>query len=385
MQDGETYSKTGTKWKMGIMSQVQQLESDSEDTRVGKKPLLKISHLAVEFSRTTGIFNRKKHLVKAVDDVSFEVYESEIISLVGESGSGKTTIARCILGLTKPNSGSITFDGKEVVDLKGKSLRDYRRHVQLIFQDPFESLNPRMDVFSIVATPIRRLTTENLSSEELVRTVSRLLSETALDPAEVLHKYPHELSGGQRQRVNIARALASNPKLLVADEPVTMLDASQRMNILSILMQLKVKRNLTILLITHDLASAKIMSDRTMVMYLGKLVEEGPTVEVLSRPFHPYSDLILAATPRVTESIQKFDQSLRTIEESEEIRAGCVFVPRCKYSTQVCKEVEPKLTEKSQHHLAACHNPLNMTNQKKEQFMNGRVHSQKILTNESGI
>lgn len=284
------------------MSQVRQLVAeDSRQEFAKKEPVLKVSNLFVTFSKKSGIFKRKSLTVRAVDDVSFQIYQSEIISLVGESGSGKTTIARCILGLTRPNSGSITFDEKEITALKGKSLLAYRRDVQLIFQDPFESLNPRLDVFAIVSIPILRLTDDRNGSSALTEKVARLLVEVRLDPDEVMHKYPHQLSGGQRQRVNIARALASNPRFLIADEPITMLDASQRLNILSLLMQLKMKRNLTILLITHDLASAKMMSDRTLVMYLGKLVEVGPTKEVLSKPHHPYTELILGDSPAQSE------------------------------------------------------------------------------------
>jgi peptide/nickel transport system ATP-binding protein len=344
---------------VGIVSQVRGLEQSSQAS--GRRPILEAKDIAVTFSKTSGFINRKKSIIKAVDHVSFEIFESEIISLVGESGSGKTTIARAILGLAKLDSGSIKFEEKDVSRLRGKALKEYRKDVQLIFQDPFESLSPRMDVFSIVSTPMKRLSRESKTASELVDKVSSLLSETGLDPGEVLHKYPHELSGGQRQRLNIARALASNPRLLIADEPITMLDASQRVNILSLLMQLKMKRNLTILLITHDLASAKIMSDRTLVMYLGKLVEEGPTRQVLSRPHHPYSELILSATPRLSERIDSFKGSaLVTLDESGELTRGCIFRPRCGYATEVCADIDPDLKEKSMKHYAACHNPLNM-------------------------
>jgi peptide/nickel transport system ATP-binding protein len=196
--------------------------------------------------------------------------------------------------------------------------------------------------------------------------VNRLLSEVGLDPEETIHKLPHQLSGGERQRVNIARALAPNPRLLIADEPITMLDASQRLNILSLLFELRAKRNLTLLLITHDLASAKIMSDRTAVMYSGKLVEIGPTSSILSRPHHPYSELILSATPRLTETLQRAEDALAAasylsgIDEKESKSQGCVFAPRCRYATKICELSEPQLEEKSRSHLAACHNALNL-------------------------
>jgi len=295
--------------------------------------------------------------------VSFDINESEILSVVGESGSGKTTIANCIMALTTPNSGSIKYNGAEVSALRGKKLKDYRREVQVIYQDPFESLNPRLDVYSTLSIPIIRLTNETKQAV-IVEKVRRLLSEVGLEPDEAIHKLPHQLSGGERQRINVARALAPGPKLLIADEPITMLDASQRLNILSLLLELKEKRNLTILLITHDLASAKIMSDRTAVMYSGKLVEIGPTDSILTHPFHPYSELILTATPKLTETREVLANTLSAvsyssgIEESQSIQRGCVFQPRCKYAKKKCVDVEPKLEEKSSSHYAACHYPL---------------------------
>jgi peptide/nickel transport system ATP-binding protein len=325
---------------------------------------LEVSNLRVKFTKLLSALRRTKSTINAVDDVSFHLYESEVLSVVGESGSGKTTIAKCILGLIAPTLGSIKYNGAEVTRLKGRELKDYRRSVQVIYQDPFESLSPRLDVCTTLSIPIRRLTDETDEGRILER-VNHLLSEVGLDPKETIHKLPHQLSGGERQRINIARALAPNPKLLVADEPITMLDASQRLNILSLLTELKTKRDFTLLLITHDLASAKIMSDRTAVMYSGKLVEIGPTQALLSRPHHPYTELILNATPRLTETTQAAREALSAagytsgIEESQGKRAGCVFAPRCKYVTTICKETEPPLLAKSPSHFAACHNSLN--------------------------
>ncbi len=331
-----------------------------QDERFLKKPVLKINNLVVTFSRKHGgVFNRRSSIVHAVDNVSFQIYESETVSLVGESGSGKTTIARCILGLTTPTSGSIKYNDVEVSGLKGKQLINYRREVQFIFQDPFESLNPRQDVITIVSIPVMRLNGEK-DRRRVTEITTRLLSEVGLDPNEVITKFPHQLSGGQRQKVNIARALASNPKVLIADEPITMLDASQRLNILSLLMRLKQNRNLTIFLITHDLASAKLTSDRTFVMYVGKLFEFGPTRGLLSRPHHPYTELILSATPRLKEEIGVLGEKLGSIDESLDIGCGCIFAPRCKYVTDVCRKIEPPLEEKSEAHFAACHNALNL-------------------------
>ncbi len=339
------------------MSQVQQIAGSV--TGSGLSPLLEVKDLSVSFARSGAIFRRPEIEIKAVDKVSFEVKESEFLSIVGESGSGKSTIARCLMGLIRPTSGSIKFSGKEVSRLKGREILEYWREVQMIFQDPFGSLNPRDTVFQTIATPITQLTRERNQSK-IQDMVTSAIEEVGLEPSYVIHRLPHQLSGGERQRVNVARALVSNPKLLIADEPVTMLDAAQRLNILSLLMELKSRRKLTIVMITHDLASAKVTSDRSIVIYLGKIVEEGKTSEILSAPHHPYVELIASSTPKLhsKESYDKRD-SLPWIEQSAKVKQGCVFRPRCKYATTICETTEPKLQDISPDHPAACHNPLN--------------------------
>jgi peptide/nickel transport system ATP-binding protein len=340
------------------VSQVQ-LKNEFEDSEL--KPLLKVKDLSVTFTQSKGVFRRKVTEIHAVNNVSFEIRQSQVLSLVGESGSGKTTIARCIAALARPNSGSIEYKGAEVTKLKGQKVLDYRKDVQIIFQDPYESLNPRQTVYDSIAGPMRRLGGEKNDRTRLLELVTNVLREVGLHPSYCMQRYPHQLSGGERQRVNIARALAPNPKLLLADEPITMLDASQRLSILSLLAALGKKRNLTILLITHDLASAKIMSDRTAVMYLGNLVEEGPTSIILSKPRHPYTELILEATPRLKEWNQELTKYLKApiMEKAKVPKNGCVFAPRCKYVTEKCLQVIPPFEEKSPSHLAACHNILN--------------------------
>ena len=279
------------------MSQVQ-LKSDPTESNA----LLEVTNLRVHFTKTRGVIRRQSINIKAVDDVSFKLNESDIVSVVGESGSGKTTLARCIMGLSVPTSGSIKFNGIEVTKLRGKALHDYRREVQMIFQDPFETLNPGNNVFTTLSLPIKHLTGE--TKPQVIREkIWSLLEEIGLDPAEVAERYPHQLSGGQRQRINIARALATDPKLLIADEPITMLDAAQRKNILSLLNDLKLTRNLTMLMITHDLASAKVMSQRTMVMYQGKFVETGDSQTVFTHPHDPYVKLILKSTPTLEQGL----------------------------------------------------------------------------------
>jgi oligopeptide/dipeptide ABC transporter ATP-binding protein len=319
-------------------------------------PILKVEGLTVTFVRESGALRKIRHVVKAVNNVSFDIHESEVLSVVGESGSGKTTVARCVAALAKPSQGSIRWRDKNVSSLNRKEMKDYRKNVQIIFQDPFESIYPRQDVLTTISVPIRRLTGEK-DPKRIEEAVTNLLVEVGLTPELHLRRLPHQLSGGERQRVNIARALASSPKLLVADEPTTMLDASQRLNVLSLLIRLKKERNLTVLLITHDLASARLMSDRTAIMYMGKIVELGPTKTILSHPSHPYTRMILEAMPKLGSSkIGKYIGSKG--EETKVALQGCAFRPRCAYATEVCSKVEPELSEKSKSQYAACHNPL---------------------------
>jgi oligopeptide/dipeptide ABC transporter ATP-binding protein len=343
------------KGEMGLMPQVLGGEYSLENN--GKKSIVTANDLCVYFAKSN--FLRAKSIVKAIDNVSFSLYDGEILSLVGESGSGKSTIARCLMKLQAPTSGQLTFDTVDLSTISdGSSLRNYRRQVQMIYQDPFESLNPRDDVFTTISNPIRLLRGVK-DSKRVKEIVSELLVEVGLKPDEVMTKFPHQLSGGERQRVNIARALAPNPKLLVADEPITMLDASQRLKILSLLMKLKYDRNLSILLITHDLASAKVMSDRCIIMLRGRAVEMGSTDLILSRPHHPYTQLILDTVPKIRMEKRSFADRRYLAEEPA---TGCVFRLRCKYATSICEKVDPRLENKSNSHLAACHNPLNLAN-----------------------
>jgi peptide/nickel transport system ATP-binding protein len=325
---------------------------------VSSDPVFEVRNLGINFKRNRSFLDRKSPiLVKAVDNVSFDVFQSETLSLVGESGSGKTTIARCLMALVSSYSGSAKFKGKEISQLRGTSLTEYRRQVQIIYQDPYESLNPAQNIYSVLSVPLRRLA--NLSSENVIKErAATLLTEVGLDTLQVMYKFPHQLSGGERQRVNIARALAPEPSVILADEPVTMLDASQRLGVLSLLMGLRKKRNLTIILITHDLASAKLASERTAIIYAGKIMEIGPTSTVLSKPNHPYTELILQATPKLKldQVTARIDSRIGRAEQKPQI--GCVFQPRCKYSTSICKEVEPQLLENEETHRVACYHPL---------------------------
>jgi peptide/nickel transport system ATP-binding protein len=338
---------------MGSLSQIPL--SPPAPSTLQSNALLKVQNLSVTFKRQRGILRSGISYVRAVNDVSFEVQESEIVSLVGESGSGKTTIARCLLGLTPATSGSIVFNGMTITNPRVSHSETFRRQVQMVFQDPFESLNPREDVFTTISIPLRRLARMK-EAAQIIEKIKSLLVEVGLDADLVMRKLPHQLSGGERQRVNIARALASDPKLLVADEPITMLDASQRLNILSVL---------KLLMITHDLASAKALSSKTAVMYQGKLVEIGPTSTILSSPAHPYTESILSATPRLATGILETPLYVQDSDPRSISGKGCVYLSRCPYATNICDEIDPELSPKSSaDHSAACHNPLNSLTKK---------------------
>jgi oligopeptide/dipeptide ABC transporter ATP-binding protein len=233
----------------------------------------------------------------------------------------------------------------------------------MVFQDPFEALNPRQNVYAIVSTPIRHILGEKNDSR-IRKTVSDLLNEMELEPSQVMDKFPHQLSGGERQRVNIARALAPKPNLLIADEPITMLDAAQRLSILKLLLELKKNRDLTLIMITHDLASAKVTSDRTLVMYRGKVVEVGRTIDVVTSPHHPYVELIMKSVPQVQKSLEPPSAKSLWSEESANVQGGCIFRLRCEYAQDLCTRVEPPLEEKSNSHFAACHFALNLDHPK---------------------
>jgi len=336
-----------------------QVRVEQRDARDESAVLLKVRNLEVVFEKQRGLVRREKLQIRAVDNVSFDLQESEFVSIVGETGSGKSTLAKCLVRLQNPTSGSIIYGGKDIAQMNQRRLREYRREVQMIFQDPFESLLPRHDVYSAVSTPIRNLRGEK-NHERLYDMTSRLLEEVGLEPGVIMRRLPHQLSGGQRQRVSIARALASDPSVLIADEPITMLDAAQRLNVLSLLMELRSKRKLTVLMITHDISSAKITSDRVIVMYLGKVIEIGKAESVVSSYHHPYVELILSSHTRLRSSApQEIGGKSGEIGEARPV-TGCVFEPRCRYSTDVCKKVEPQLAEISPLHYASCHNPLNI-------------------------
>lgn len=316
------------------------------------------------------ILRRPVLVVKALDGVDLAVKKGEIVALVGESGSGKTTLSMNILGLQVPTKGEVLFDGTNVGDwasgkatpktnknLHGKRARilNLRRRAQMIFQDPYESLNPRQTIWEIVAEPLEIHFTR-ISSEEKENKVRAALEDCGLTPAEHFwDRYPDELSGGQRQRVVIASALVLEPDLLLADEPVSMLDVSIRADILMLLSSLRERRGVTILYTTHDLATAGYFTDRMVVMYLGRVVEQGPTVDVLKNPKHPYTQALVSVAPAPNPRKRKQRVILRgEVPNPIDVPSGCRFHPRCPLAVDRCKIDDPTLIEVGQDHKAAC-------------------------------
>jgi peptide/nickel transport system ATP-binding protein len=330
------------------------------DTEAALKPILEAQHLQKRFPvRNFNPFAGKRE-VHAVEDASLALIPGRATALVGESGSGKTTVARMLARLYEPTDGALIYRGQSI-KLKGSaSLRDYRRHVQLIFQDPFASLNPVHDIRHHLVRPML-VHGHVRNEEEATEHALQLLQRVSLTPApQFLYKRPHELSGGQRQRVAIARALAVQPEVLLADEPVSMLDVSIRLDILNLLLELKDEERLAILFITHDIASARYFAEETQVMYAGQMVEGGPSEEITQRPMHPYTQLLLSAAPdpdRITESgIQQVTLPARgEIPSLVTPPQGCRFHPRCPHAMAACRERFPARTELGGGRWTHCH------------------------------
>ncbi len=326
--------------------------------------LLRVERLTKYFPIRRGIvFQREIGRVHAVDDVSIEVRTGETIGLVGESGCGKSTLARCIIRLYELTSGTVTFDGRDISRLSRRALRPVRGDMQMIFQDPYASLNPRKRVGTIIADPLR--IHGDVSADQIRARVRELLELVGLSPEHV-NRYPYEFSGGQRQRIGVARALALNPKLIIADEPVSALDVSIRaqVQVINLLDDLQDELGLTYIFIAHDLGVVRHVSDRIAVMYLGKIVEVSPADELYERPVHPYTEALLSAVPIPDPKISAERQQVvleGDVPSPIAPPSGCRFHPRCKYATEICAQVEPPLVSHgSEGHLAACHHPLNL-------------------------
>ncbi len=324
-------------------------------------PLLAAEHVRLHFPVKQGIvFQREVARVRAVDDVSLEIGTGETLGLVGESGCGKTTLSRGLLRLLEPQSGSIRFDGHEIAHADRSELRPLRREMQMVFQDPFASLNPRKTVRQSVGMPLRL---HGAGDDEADAKVTSLLDRVGLHP-EHARRYPHEFSGGQRQRIGIARALALEPKLIVLDEPVSALDVSVQAQIINLLDDLQDDLGLSYLFVAHDLSVVRHVSDRIAVMYLGKLMEVSPAEELYTKPIHPYSEALLAAIP--IPDPRENRRRARIAVKGEPPSAlnppsGCVFHTRCPHATEVCQTTEPPLVAYPNGHLAACHHPRNVS------------------------
>ena len=315
---------------------------------------LEVRGLQKRFRTGNALFDRSR--IHAVDDVSFTLRPGTVTALVGESGSGKSTVARLLARLYDPSDGSVVFAGSDIsAARRRRDVLRYRSQVQLIFQDPFASLNPVKTVRQTLARPLR--IHKVVPRDRVTERVHELLDAVGLIPPErIAAKYSHELSGGQRQRVAIARALAVEPSVLVADEPISMLDVSIRLGILNLILDLKAERNLAFLYVTHDLASARYVADDVLVMYAGQIVEQGPAERVLSEPLHPYTQLLLASVPDPTRS-DRPELELRKglAAAAVDPPEGCRFVGRCPLAIDVCSRVTPPLVEAGPAHSARCH------------------------------
>ena len=329
----------------------------------GNKPLLETRNLTKRYSVRSGnlftsIFRDEQYLT-AVDDVPFQIGEGEIVGLAGQSGCGKSTLGELLLALQNPTSGDILFDGQDITENSSDEMKEFRRRAQFIFQDPYQSLNPRYTVGRTVIEPLK---IHDLGGpEEREERAIKALEDAGLgSPQEHLGSLPSELSGGQRQRVAIARALVLDPDFLIADEPVSMLDVSISTGILNRLKQLQQEKNITVLYISHDLGTIKYLTDRTMIMYLGDIVEMGETADLIESPAHPYTESLLAAVPSGDPNKKRGGSNMSaSIDDPINLPKGCRFHPHCDYRTEECTEDEPLVEAVSEDRYAACYHPLN--------------------------
>ncbi len=327
--------------------------------------LLSVTGLGKVFSAKAGLGLGRASEVRAVDDVSFDIRRGETLALVGESGCGKSTLGRLILQLIQPSSGQVLFEGVSLTELGARPLREMRRRMQMVFQDPFGSLSPRRSVADIIAEPIDAfgLATSRAARRELV---AELLKQVGLS-ASIMDRYPRQFSGGQRQRIGIARAIAAGPSFIVADEPVSALDVSVQAQVINLLQDLQESRGLTYLFIAHDLAVVRHIATSVAVMYLGRIVEIGPKHEVYARPHHPYTQALLSAAPNPDPDAPRRQIVLRgDVPSPSNVPRGCAFNSRCPIATARCREERPELKTVSEGHVAACHhagpNPIPLGN-----------------------
>lgn len=325
----------------------------STATRINKRELLQVQNLKQYFPIKKGILGRSISYIKAVDDISFTIYEKETVSIVGESGCGKSTTGRAILRLDEATSGKIIFQDKDLLTLNNSAMRKVRKDLQVIFQDPFASLNPRQTVGSILE---EAMTIQNVCPKgERKAKVIELLGKVGLPP-DAVKRYPHEFSGGQRQRIGIARALAVNPKLIICDEAVSALDVSVQAQVLNLLKQLQQQYGLTYLFISHDLAVVRHISDRIIVMYLGTIVEIADKHSLFNNPQHPYTKALLSAIPTISAGTKKERIELKgDLPSPLNPPTGCRFHTRCPYAIEKCATQQPSFQSISEGHKVACH------------------------------
>jgi len=325
-----------------------------------EEEIVRVENLKKWFPVRLGFFeslvSRRQLFVRAVDGINFDIKRKEIFGLIGESGSGKTTTGRMLLRLIRPTSGKIFFHKREITRLPEKEFKPLRKKMQIIFQDPYESLNPKMTVYDILAEPMRiqQIGTE----EEIAQRVYRALEDVELiPPEEFIHRYPHELSGGQRQRVATGRALVLEPEFIVADEPVSMLDVSIRAEILNLMFDLMDKYGVSFLYITHDIALARHICERIAVMYLGKIMEKGATEDIIYEPLHPYTKALMAAVPNPDPTAKRIEVVIKgEIPSPVNPPSGCRFHTRCQeYIGDICRRKEPPLVDVGGGHYVACH------------------------------
>ncbi len=320
---------------------------------VDKEPLLRVDRLNKNFIKHISLLERKTSVVRAVEDVTFSIYPKQTFGIVGESGCGKTTLLRCILQVIRPTSGDIFFEGENLVKLSGRTLREKRREMQMVFQNPFISLNPRMSIHNIISEPLRTHTKMNF--EEIRQQVLVLLDQVGLDKDHI-YRYPHEFSGGQLQRIAIARALSLKPKFIALDEPTSALDVSVQAQIITLLQELQAELDLTYLFISHNLTMVHHVSDYIAVMYLGKVIEYGLADSIFNSPQHPYTQVLLSSTPSLSIQYRK-DRILTKggVPDASNPPSGCAFHPRCPHAINICEEFDPELIKIGSNHQAACH------------------------------